>query len=243
MGKALQINTKNESFSYRFDKKWEHEAEIHLTDHPGGAGGVISAPSDLALFIDALFNLKLVSENSLNYMLPNGEDHYGMGMHSIPYYASKGYGHGGTIDASRSLVIYFPEDNLSIAYCTNGHIYMMEEIINQVLKIYHNNPYKIPVRKRSIKVSKEILEKYVGIYEIRPQFTVFITLENDGLFAQTPNGDKRELFAKSKNTFFSMVDEVELKFIKKKHRKFDTMIVLDGENQTNARSLSDLRFS
>ncbi len=225
----------NESLSFKFinDNDWHHEPEVDLT-RPAGAGGIVSTPIELGKFIDALFGLQLISSSSLSQMLPNDGDNYGKGMHIIHFELTKGLGHGGAIDASRSLLAYFPEDSLTVAYCTNGELYQMEVLINLVLKVYHDQHYKLPTRKRAINLNESILKQYVGIYEIRPGFHIQIDLEKGRLIA-TVNGQSSELFAKAENLFFAKTDDVELEFVIDEKGLVDSLFLLDDTSRTRAK--------
>ena len=59
--------SKNEAFSYRYIGGWREAAELDFSV-PGGAGAILSTPTDMATFIQALFDLKLVSADSLKQM-------------------------------------------------------------------------------------------------------------------------------------------------------------------------------
>lgn len=74
-----KINTgKNECKSYKFMGQWNIESETDISV-PLGAGGIVSTPTDLVKFSDALFSGKLVSKESLEQMQTiNGQ--YGMGL-------------------------------------------------------------------------------------------------------------------------------------------------------------------
>jgi CubicO group peptidase (beta-lactamase class C family) len=69
---------KNEALSYRYIGGWKEAPEMDLSV-PGGAGAILSTPADMTRFIQALFDLKLVSRDSLKQMttMRDGE---GMGM-------------------------------------------------------------------------------------------------------------------------------------------------------------------
>jgi len=149
---------KNESFSYRFLNSWEQATETDMSI-PGGAGSIVSTPSDLTKFIESLFSLKLVSNSSLSQM-KTMTDGFGMGMFQIPFYEKRAYGHNGGIDGFASNLAYFPEDSLAIAYCTNGQVYPMNNILIGVLSIYFNKPYSIP----TFNLKTEDLDKYLGVY-------------------------------------------------------------------------------
>jgi D-alanyl-D-alanine carboxypeptidase len=140
-----KTNVKNsESYSYNFENgKWKQHWETDMSI-PGGAGGIISNPIDLTKFMDALFSGKLVSEKSLTLM-KTVTDGYGMGIFQMPFYEKKTFGFSGQIDGFSSMLSYFPEDNLSVAYISNGEVsQMMNDILIGVLLIYFNKKYSIP---------------------------------------------------------------------------------------------------
>jgi D-alanyl-D-alanine carboxypeptidase len=189
----------NECFSYRFINSWEQEKETDMSI-PGGAGAIVSTPTDLTKFIEALFSGKLVSQNSLNQM-KTITDGYGMGMFQIPFYDKKGYGHNGGIDGFQSNLAYFPNDGLAIAYCTNGAVYPMNDILIGVLSIYFNNDYKIPTFK-TIVVDQTELDKYLGVYSsTQLPLKITITKDKKSLIAQATGQSSFPLEATEKDKF------------------------------------------
>lgn len=178
-----KINTgNNESFSYKFSDVWKQEQETDMSI-PGGAGCLVSTPTDLTKFIEALFSFRLVSQNSLAQM-KTITDRFGMGMRTIPFYTKTAYGHNGGIDGFKSNLAYFPEDSLAISYCTNGEIYPSNEILIGVLSIYFNHEYSIPTFK-TITLKTEELDKYLGNYSSKQMpLKIAINKENTNLFAQ-----------------------------------------------------------
>lgn len=147
---------------------------------PGAAGAIVSTPADLTKFIESLFSLKLVSNSSLKQM-KTMTDGFGMGMFQIPFYEKSAYGHNGGIDGFASTLAYFPEDSLALAYCTNGQVYPMNNILIGVLSIYFNKPYSIP----TFSLKTEDLDKYLGVYS-STQIPLKITITKNAatLFAQ-----------------------------------------------------------
>ena len=112
---------------------------------PAGAGGIVSTTEDMAFFIEALFNGKLLEESSLNKML-SGDGDYLYGIMRTEFDGKEGYGHtGGWI--SESSLFYYPEDKLTISYATNGFKMSKEELLNYVLKVYHEKPFGISINK------------------------------------------------------------------------------------------------
>jgi len=168
---------KNESFSFNYIGDWKQEAETDLSI-PGGAGAIISTPSDLTRFIQALFDGKLVSQANLAAMKPI-KDELGSGIILYPMEGKTFYGHGGEIDGFSSRVIYHPEEKLALAYSINGKGYPATKIVEGVLDIYQNKPFQIPAFE-AVAISPEVLDKYVGVYST-PQVPFKLTITREGL--------------------------------------------------------------
>ena len=198
---GTKTNTKNnESFSYRFSSSWEQAPETDLSI-PAGAGAIVSTPADLTKFIEALFSLKLVSNSSLLQM-KTMTDGFGMGLFQIPFHEKSAYGHNGGIDGFASTLTYFPEDSLTVAYCTNGQVYPMNHILIGVLSIYFNRPYFVPTFNTPPPLKTEDLDKYLGVYsctQIPLKFT--ITKNNTTLISQATGQSSIPLEATEKDKF------------------------------------------
>jgi D-alanyl-D-alanine carboxypeptidase len=184
LGAGLIDASKNESLSYSFVADWKLETETHLSI-PGGAGAIISTSNDLTRFIQALYDGKIVSKESLEQMKP--KDRYGLGINQYPLGDKTFYGHGGGIDGFRSLLVYLPEEKLALAYTSNGVNYPSNNIVTGVFDIYWNKPFEIPTFE-TIAVSPEVLDKYLGVYSSTGvSFKITITRDGSTLRAQ-PSG-------------------------------------------------------
>jgi len=167
----------NEASSFDFtDGKWVMNPETDMSI-PGGAGSVISTTPDLASFITALFEGKLMSESSLKSMTTI-KDGYGLGIFKVPFYERSAFSHNGGIDGFSSSLGYFPDDKTSIAFCSNGLNYAMNDILIGLLSSYFNKPYTIPDFK-TISLPAEKLMSYEGEYTSE-QLPLVITVKHDG---------------------------------------------------------------
>jgi CubicO group peptidase (beta-lactamase class C family) len=172
----------NESYSYKFESEWKQQPETDMSI-PGGAGSIISTPTDLTRFVNALFSIKLVSQSSLNQM-KTLTDGIGMGMFQFPFYDKKAYGHNGGIDGFVSNVAYFPEDSLAVSYCTNGMVYPLNDILIGILSACFNKQYSMPTFN-TIAIKTEDLDKYLGLYSsTQVPIKITITKDNTTLIAQ-----------------------------------------------------------
>jgi CubicO group peptidase (beta-lactamase class C family) len=168
--------SKSEASSYRYLGGWKEAAEVDFSI-TGGAGSILSTPADMTKFIQALFDLKLVSRDSLKQMttMRDGE---GMGMESFSFAGKTLYGHTGGSATSGAWLAYYPEEKLALAYTTNAKIYQVSNIVSGVFDIYWNRPFQIPALD-SFHVSAEVLERYTGVYTI-PGTPAKMTVTRDG---------------------------------------------------------------
>lgn len=172
-----KINTSsNEATSFEYGEgNWTQLPETDMSI-PGGAGAIISTTPDLTAFADALFNEKLISEPSLKSMT-SIEDGFGLGLFRIPFYERSAFGHNGGIDGFSSSLAYFPEEKVSVAFCSNGLNYAMNDILIGLLSIYFDKPYAIPDFK-TVSISFEKLSVYEGEYTSE-QLPLVITVKRD----------------------------------------------------------------
>jgi len=180
------INTKaNEAFSYSFtDKQWVLQPETDMSI-PHGAGAIVSTPSDLAVFITALFNHKLLSEASLKQM-QEIRDGTGRGLIRFPFADKVAYGHNGGIDGFVANVAYFPFEKLAVAVTTNSMNYNFNDMLIGILSIYFKLPFEIPdLAAPDFKLSHEELEKYQGEYSsTQLPLKISLKVEDGQLFGQ-----------------------------------------------------------
>lgn len=172
---------KNEAFSYKYGRDWDLQQETH-SSILFGAGSLISTSADLAKFIQALFEFKLVAKASLEKMMQQQQ-----GMDVFTYNGKAAFGHTGGVDGFGAWLIYIPEEKLAVAYTSNGKVYPVADIIDGVLKIYWHQPFDIPTFN-SITIGEETLQKYVGVYAIDGAPIKFTVSRNgSSLYLQASN--------------------------------------------------------
>lgn len=190
----------NESVSYKYGNgNWIKEKETDLTIH-GGAGSLVSTPADLVQFINGLFAYKLVSKRSVAKM-KTLVDEYGMGLFANKYGNEQSFGHNGRIEEFYSATWYFPNQNLAIAYCSNGILYPRQDLIEGVLKVCFNEPFVIPFTKANAIQSGD-LDKYIGKYSAGP-LVVNCTKDGARLLLET-QGKVFDVEKVSDNYFMNM---------------------------------------
>lgn len=208
-----KINTsKKEALSYiQFkDEKWEADKETDMSV-PLGAGAVVSTPSDLVKFADALFAGKIVTTASLKQM-QNITDEYGFGLFQIPFNDDMGFGHTGGIDGFSSVFASFPASKRSYAICSNGGTFSNNEILIAMLMASNNKDFSIPEFK-TIELPEAALDPFLGIYASK-QIPLKITISKDGnvLKAQATGQSAFPLEAIGENVFQFTAAGIVLEF-------------------------------
>lgn len=195
-----KINLKNnEAHSYTFENNWIKETETDLSI-PLGAGAIVSTPSDLLQFADALFNGKIISEKSLKLM-ETIKDDYGSGLFQMPFGTKKAFGHTGGIDGFSSNYGYFPEEKVAFALTSNGSNYTNNNIAIAVLSAVFNQPYEIPAFK-TFELPSADLDQYLGIYSSKDiPLKITVTKNDTTLMAQATGQSAFPLDASDKNIF------------------------------------------
>jgi CubicO group peptidase (beta-lactamase class C family) len=190
---------RNESLSYRYIGGWREAEELDFSV-VAGAGGIVSTTADMATFIKAVFDLNLVSKDSLTQMttMRDGE---GMGLEPHTFAGKTCYGHTGGSGSSGAWLTHCPEEKLALAYATNAKIYPVRDIVAGVFDVYWNRPFQVPSFE-AFNVSPDVLDRYVGIYTI-PGTPARMTVTRNGgtLFLQAGRGDGIPLEATAENIF------------------------------------------
>ena len=195
----IDVN-KNESLTYfYFGGDWKQVPETHPSILFGG-GSIVSTPTDLAKFIQALFDGKIVSKESLDQM-KTMRDGDGLGMEPFTFVGKTFYGHTGGGDNYGAWLAYLPEEKLAVAYTTNAKVYPVRDIVSGVVDIYYNKPFQIPSFE-PVAVSPEVLDKYVGVYS-SPEAPVKFTITREGatLFFQPGGQSAAPLEAMAQDKF------------------------------------------
>ena len=222
-GKINPLN--NECKSYSFAGTWKAETETDFTI-PLGAGAIISTPTDLTIFADALFNGKLVTNESLEIMKTIKEG-YGIGLFQYPFYNSAGYGHNGGIDGFSSVYSHFADDKISYALISNGSNFNINNISVAVLSAVYDKPYEIPTFT-AFNLTSEDLDKYLGVYS-SSQIPLKITITKEGstLIAQGSGQPSFPLEATGKDKFKFDLAGAEFEF----NPNEKTMVLFQGGAQ------------
>ena len=86
---------------------------------------------------------------------------------------------------------------------------------------------KLPASKKEIQLSPEVLQKYIGTYQLAPSFFIEITVEGNQIYAQATNQPRIELFAEKEDHFFLKVVPANVTFQIDETTKLPVSLILE----------------
>ena len=115
----------------------ERAYDYHLSA-AGGAGAIVSTPTDVAKFGKALYGGDFIQTDLLEEMLENigaslGGSDYGLGTRIWNDLGIYHYGHTGSLMDYRNILMHVPDKSISIAIHTNGVHSNWFDLVNQIL--------------------------------------------------------------------------------------------------------------
>ncbi|MGB1210275.1 MAG: serine hydrolase [Lacinutrix venerupis] len=133
----------------------------------------------------------------------------------------------------------FPKE--SNPYDSLGEAYLKMENQDLAIKNYKKslelNPgndnakkvlQELGVTLKEVSVSKEMLESYVGNYQLAPTFSIKITTKDGRLFAQATGQPQFELFPSDYNKFYLKVVEAKVEFNANNKGKIDSLTLFQN---------------
>lgn len=153
-------------------------------------------------------------------------------------YSQRGRNPKFNIKAYQKDKFFFDDALLTIEYSRNNkgeieklitHSRTGNEVWNKT-----NNPIAVQVE---IKVDPAILEKYVGEYNVTPDFSFVVTRDHDRLFLQATEQEQFEMFAETENKFFLKVNDATLEFINDESGMIAKAILNQGGRTIDAKKI------
>jgi len=181
---------------------------------PLSAGALYSTTEDLLRWERGLMGGKLLSPASIEKMTTPFKNDYafGLGVHTAN--GHKMIDHGGGIEGFNTFLAYYPEDKLTVVVLANQNGQAPDAIANKLAAVAHGENVVLPSERTEVTISPAILAKYVGTYELTPNFDIVMTLEDGQLMTQATGQSKFPLFAESETKFFLKVVDAEVEFFR-----------------------------
>jgi hypothetical protein len=136
--------------------------------------------------------------------------------------------HSGDIDGFDTDLAFYPDDKLIIVVLSNLNGSAPRVITGKIASAIHGEKVILLSDMKVVHVSRDILAKYVGTYQLAPDFNLAISLEGDQLIAQSGRS-RYSLQAESETRFFVKDPEVpEIEFTRNPKGEATSLTIHQG---------------
>ena len=219
-------------------------AKWHI--HPEqAAAGLWTTPSDLARVVIEVQKSALGQSNRVlsralvqEMLSPVGVGEYAVGFAITKIGQGWYFAHGGSNWGFRGTLIGHKVKGYGLVILTNADQggAVANELSRRIQRVYEWDSfaepaprgYRPPVARTEITVAESVLRNYVGEYQLTPQLSLTITLEEGRLQAQPTGQSKAPLFAEAPDKFFLRVANVQLTFTRASSGEVTGLILHQG---------------
>lgn len=208
-----------------------------------GAGALRSTVNDMLSFVGA--NIGLVDTSLAPAMRALLETRHETGMKGLEiargWHIFKGENeviwHNGGTGGYRSFVGFSPSAKVGVVVLSNSSV-GVDDLGRHLLD--QKTPLMEAARERTeITLEPEVLERYVGRYQLAPNFVLTITREEDRLFSQATGQGRAPIFPESETEFFLKVVEARLTFEVDAEHRVTRLVLHQGGQTVPAKRIED----
>lgn len=182
------------------------------------AGAIFSTTADMYKWAKAIAHGEILSADSWKAALTPHLQNYGYGWYIDSLYGHKTIAHGGGLPGFTAYLCFYPDEKITIILLGNEGWFNegLETINSNLSAILFHQPYELFHEREFATVSPEISKKYVGRYDFDKKHHVYITLENETLQMEAPQGGlpKSPLFAQDDTHFYLKIIDARIEFVK-----------------------------
>ncbi len=208
------------------EKDWVPIPEWHYSQ-ANTAGGLQTTAIDQIKFVEALFNGKLISEVLLAKMM-DIKDGYGLGLMQVPFNEKKGYGHNGGLEAFRSALYHFPDDDVTLSLLSNGLSIDNNDVLIALSLAAFGLPIEIPEFKE-VAFEEGEFDMYTGDFSCDAlPMDIKIFVKEGALFAQATGQGAFPLSKEKTGVLTFDGAGIKMEFAKNSDGRYGSFTLLQG---------------
>jgi CubicO group peptidase (beta-lactamase class C family) len=199
------------------------------------AGDIYLTAEDMARFLGAHLNggafqggRLLGADSTAEAHRPQGF-HYALGWGTDPD-APHLIAHTGGVPGFQAQVLGDLEARVGAYVASNSGD--LDHLTRSAVALLRGEDVWVPPERVVVPVEAELLEAYVGRYELRPDLVLTITREEARLFLQATGGQRRDLLAASPTEFFITSADADVRFLRNEQGLVDRLLFLQGDEYT-----------
>jgi CubicO group peptidase (beta-lactamase class C family) len=192
------------------------------------SGGLYSTTEDLLRWEQALFGGKVLSAASFKKMTTAFKSDYALGLLVQHVNNRTLFSHDGKINGFNTDMLYYPDDNLTVIVLSNVTGDLSDEMAPLLASAARREPFVLPPVRKEIAVPADVLQRYVGMYILSPDFSLSITVDDGQLMVQATDSPTLPLFAESSTKFFLKEVDAQCEFSENKKGEFTGLTLYQG---------------
>lgn len=210
------------------------------------AAGLWTTPSDLARFAIAVHHSaqggsgSVLTPDMCQQMLSRQKNGWGLGFAIDGKGESKRFSHGGVDEGfDAHLVAYVDTGQGAVVMANaNGSQRLIQEVLGSIAREYDWPDYPLGKQREYIPVKRELLETYVGRYEISPQFALTVQIKDGQLHIQGTGQRALRIFPISPAEWAAADINAQITF-KVNDGECQSLILHQGGRNTPARRVAE----
>ena len=190
-------------------------------DALAGAGALRSTGRDMLKFLTAAMGLRETPlRPAFDLMLekrrPTGTPDLdiAMGWHIWTKYGTEIVWHNGGTGGYRSFAGFVPKTKTGVVVLCNTSFGVDDLGLHALEPKWPVARFRPPVERKPVAVDENVLQGYVGEYELRPDFTLTVTRSGGRLYMKATGQPMFEYVAASATEFFRTAGDIRITFLK-----------------------------
>ncbi|MEM7085530.1 MAG: serine hydrolase [Bacteroidota bacterium] len=230
---------KNRAYSYRSASNGYKKSVLSYANV--GATSLFTTVEDLSLWSlnfsnPKAGNMAIIEKMNTKTVLNNGKEVSGaMGQFVGKYKGLNEIQHGGADAGYRTYLTRFPDQNFAVVVFSNSANFNSGGMAHKIVDIYLKDQLETKPKEEAkgeieeatpteeITVDQEILQSYVGDYELQPGFIITVTEADSSLSVQATGQPKIGTTAMSDNKFKLKGVEAEIEFLSRDDGSIETL--------------------
>jgi len=200
------------------------------------AGAVYSTVEDLYKWERGIRSGRILHDSSWKAVFTPTLNKYGYGWSIDTLFGRRATMHSGGIHGYTSYLLRFPEDDLVVILLDNGSSRELSKLSRNLAAIAFNEKLE-GARVIETKLPAGSYLKYVGEYELAPNFIIRVFLQGNSLMAQATGQPSFELFPEKEDHFFVKVVEAKVEFVKDASGKVSEMILRQNGQEPHGKKI------
>ncbi len=215
----------------------ERDHNWDFADMPG-AGGIRSTIGDMLLFAQA--NLETPDGEigkALNLAWKKHRDGHpsmGLGWHLAGDGSTRW--HNGQTGGYHSMMLINRKLKIAAVVLCNSASPEVDQLAEQLFQAIAGQPVKPRKFEQEVKVSDDVMQRYVGEYELAPNFAFTVSVKDEKLMVGITGQPTQRVYARSETEWYYKVVDASITFKVNKAGKCDALVLhQNGANQTAKR--------